>query len=79
MNACNIYEAPAIYQNMILKMNFNFNIKDMLVLAGQSIRRVTNVLDLHRTGNRRIKRKQRSASHSAVRHFLNQKQGVSFS
>jgi hypothetical protein len=36
---------------MILKMNFNFNIKDMLGLAGQSIHGVTNVRDLHHTGN----------------------------
>jgi len=28
---------------MILKMNFNFNIKDMLCVAGASIRSVTNV------------------------------------
>lgn len=32
---------------MILKMNFNFNIKHMPGLAGQSIRQVTNARDLH--------------------------------
>jgi hypothetical protein len=37
-------------------MNFNFNIKDMLEAAGQSIRRVTNARDLHRTGKYGIKR-----------------------
>ena len=42
---------------MILKMNFNFNFKDMLALAGQSIRVVTNVRDLHHTGKSGIKRK----------------------
>jgi len=45
------------WANMILKMNFNFNIKDMLALAGQSIRVVTNVRDLHHTGKSGIKRK----------------------
>jgi len=37
-------------------MNFNFNIKDMLETAGQSIRRTTNARDLHRTGKYGIKR-----------------------
>jgi hypothetical protein len=36
-------------------MNFNFNIKDMLEAAGQSIRRATNARDLHHTGKYGIK------------------------
>jgi hypothetical protein len=32
---------------MIVKMNFNFNFKDMLRADGQSIRQVTNGRDLH--------------------------------
>jgi hypothetical protein len=32
---------------MILKMNFNFNFKDMLRPPGASIRGVTNARDLH--------------------------------
>jgi hypothetical protein len=40
---------------MILKMNFNFNIKDMLAAAGQSIRDVTNVRDPYHTGKSGIK------------------------
>jgi len=35
---------------MILKMNFNFNFKDMPSAAGASIRSVTNVRDPHHTG-----------------------------
>jgi hypothetical protein len=35
---------------MILKMNFNFNIKDMPGVADPSIRGVTNVRDPHHTG-----------------------------
>jgi hypothetical protein len=34
---------------MILKMNFNFNFKDMPGGAEASIRRVTNARDLHHT------------------------------
>jgi hypothetical protein len=41
---------------MILKMNFNFNIKDMPEAAGSSIRCVTNVRDRHHTGKCGIKR-----------------------
>jgi len=44
MNACSIYEQP-----VILKMNFNFNFKDMLGAAGASIGCITNVRDLHHT------------------------------
>jgi|GEM_PF-4788610 len=40
----------------ILKMNFNFNYKDKLRAAGQSIRTVTTALDLHHTANSRIER-----------------------
>jgi hypothetical protein len=32
-----------------LKMNFNFNFKDMPRARGASIRRITNVRDLHHT------------------------------
>jgi hypothetical protein len=39
---------------MILKMNFNFNFKDMPGAAGPSIRGVTNVRDPHHTANSRI-------------------------
>jgi hypothetical protein len=35
---------------MILKMNFNFNFKDMPQAAEASIRYVTNVRDRHHTG-----------------------------
>jgi hypothetical protein len=35
---------------MILKMNFNFNFKDMLGQAGESIRRLTNGRDLNHMG-----------------------------
>jgi hypothetical protein len=35
---------------MILKMNFNFNIKDMPEAAGPSIRCVTNVRDRQHMG-----------------------------
>ena len=41
---------------MILKMNFNFNIKDMPEAAGPSIRCVTNVRDRHHMGKWGIKR-----------------------
>jgi hypothetical protein len=37
-------------------MNFNFNFKDMLEAAGQSIRRATNARDLHHTEKYGIKR-----------------------
>ena len=39
-------ETPAA---TILKMNFNFNFKDMLSAPNQSMQRVTNVRHLHRT------------------------------
>jgi len=42
MKAWSIYEHPAM-----LKMNFNFNIKDMPGAPGASIRKVTNACDLH--------------------------------
>jgi hypothetical protein len=42
MKAWSIYEYSAI-----LKMNFNFNIKDMPGAQGASIRWVTSVRDLH--------------------------------
>src|ERR1700693_3483912 len=45
-----------IIPKTILKMNFNFNIKDILFTAGASIRGVTNVRDLHHTGKQGIKR-----------------------
>src|SRR5579872_5699944 len=45
MKAWSIYEDPAI-----LKMNFNFNFKDMPRAAGPSIRWVTKTRDLHHTG-----------------------------
>jgi hypothetical protein len=45
MNACSIYEPPTI-----LKMNFNFNFKDMPGGKEASIRIVTNACDLHHTG-----------------------------
>jgi hypothetical protein len=35
---------------MILKMNFNFNSKDMLLAADASICRATNLRDRHHTG-----------------------------
>jgi len=35
---------------MILKMNFNFNIKDMLFPVKPSIGRITTLRDLHHTG-----------------------------
>jgi hypothetical protein len=41
---------------MILKMNFNFNLKDMLQGAEASIRCVTNARDLHHTAKSGIKR-----------------------
>lgn len=41
---------------MILKMNFNFNFKDMPFAAGQSIRRVTSVRDWHHMAKYGIKR-----------------------
>jgi len=41
---------PANYSKTILKMNFNFNIKDILLVAGASIRSSTNVRDLHHRG-----------------------------
>jgi len=41
---------------MILKMNFNFNFKDMPPAAGPSIHGVTNERDLHHTGKSGIKR-----------------------
>ena len=34
----------------MLKMNFNFNYKDILPSAEGSIRPITNVRDLHHTG-----------------------------
>jgi hypothetical protein len=37
-------------------MNFNFNFKDMLFAAGQSIRSVTSVRDRHHTAKYGIKR-----------------------
>jgi hypothetical protein len=43
-------------ENMILKMNFNFNIKDILRVAEASIRGVTNGRDAHHTGDSGIKR-----------------------
>jgi len=42
-----------------LKMNFNFNFKDMPFAAGQSIRRVTSARDLHHTEDSGIKRRLR--------------------
>src|SRR5579872_3190807 len=45
MKAWSIYEDPAI-----LKMNFNFNFKDMPRAAEPSIRWVTKTRDLHHTG-----------------------------
>jgi hypothetical protein len=41
---------PEMILKTILKMNFNFNFKDMLPAAGASIHRVTNVRDRHHTG-----------------------------
>jgi hypothetical protein len=41
---------------MILKMNFNFNFKDMPRAANASIRCVTNVRDQHHTAKFGIKR-----------------------
>jgi hypothetical protein len=41
---------------MILKMNFNFNIKDKLPTAETSIRVVTNGRDRHHTAKSGIKR-----------------------
>jgi len=41
---------------MILKMNFNFNFKDMPGAAGASIRGVTNARDRHRMAKSGIKR-----------------------
>ncbi len=38
------------FLKMILKMNFNFNFKDMLGAAGASIRGGTNARDRHHTG-----------------------------
>ena len=35
---------------MILKMNFNFNFKDMLGQGGESIRRLTTGCDLNHMG-----------------------------
>jgi len=40
----------------ILKMNFNFNFKDMPGAPRASIRRVTNARDRHHTGKFGIKR-----------------------
>jgi hypothetical protein len=40
---------------MILKMNFNFNFKDMPPAARASIREVTNARDRHPTGKYGIK------------------------
>jgi hypothetical protein len=47
---------PETFLKMILKMNFNFNFKDMPGAAGASIRGVTNVRDPHHTGKYGIKR-----------------------
>ncbi len=44
---------------MILKMNFNFNFKDMLWAEDESIRYVTNARDLHHMENPGIKRSSR--------------------
>ena len=41
---------------VILKMNFNFNFKDMLLALQASIHHVTNARDMHHTGNQGIKR-----------------------
>jgi hypothetical protein len=48
-----------MFLKMILKMNFNFKIKDMLGTVGPSIRSVTSVRDLHHTGKSGIKRGSR--------------------
>ena len=45
-----------MFLKMILKMNFNFNFKDMPGTAGASIHHVTNVRDMHHTGKYGIKR-----------------------
>jgi hypothetical protein len=44
------------FLKMILKMNFNFNFKDMPSAPQASIRAVTNVRDPHHTGKSGIKR-----------------------
>jgi len=44
---------------MILKMNFNFNFKDMLWAEDESIRYVTTARDLHHMENPGIKRSSR--------------------
>jgi hypothetical protein len=45
-----------MFLKMILKMNFNFNFKDMPGPPDASIRRVTNARDQHHTGKSGIKR-----------------------
>ena len=50
-----------------LKMNFNFNFKDMLAAAAQSIRSVTSVRDLHHTGIYGIKRMRASPNNPGNR------------
>ena len=47
---------PENVPKMILKMNFNFNIKDKLRAAGPSIGCVTSALDPHHSGKSGIKR-----------------------
>jgi hypothetical protein len=46
---------------MILKMNFNFNFKDMPGATGASIRCVANARDRQHTGKSGIKRRSRGA------------------
>jgi len=43
-------------ENTILKMNFNFNLKDMPLAPEASIRLITTPRDLHHTAKSRIKR-----------------------
>jgi hypothetical protein len=40
----------------ILKMNFNFNLKDMPLASGQSIQRITDRRDPHHMANQSIER-----------------------
>jgi hypothetical protein len=47
------------FLKMILKMNFNFNFKDMPPAPQASIHHVTNVRDRHHTGKYGIKRSSR--------------------
>jgi hypothetical protein len=51
---------------MILKMNFNFNFKDMPPAAAASICGVTNERDLHHTGKSGIKRVSRRSIRRSI-------------